>query len=74
MEADYVYPKIADRQVPSAWEDSGSKDMLTRGRERAREILARHYPHNIPPDIDASIRARYDILLPAEVVRPRRTV
>ena len=71
MESDYVYPKIADRQVPSAWEDSGSKDMLARGRERARKILSTHYPNNIPAEIDASIRRRHNIMLPVEALRPR---
>ena len=70
METDYVYPHIADRQVPSAWAESGSKDMLARALERTREILDRHHPCYINPQTDARIRARYDIILPPDVVNP----
>ena len=73
METDYVYPHIADRQVPSAWAEAGSKDMLERGIKRAREILATHHPQYIDAATDAQIRARYDILLPAEAIRPTAT-
>ena len=70
METDYVYPHIADRQVPSAWAESGSKDMLTRALERTRQILHSHRPQYIDRATDARIRARYDIILPSDVVSP----
>ncbi|NNF79425.1 MAG: methyltransferase, partial [Rhizobiales bacterium] len=67
METDYVYPQIADRRQPSEWEEDGAEDMLTRGRRKAREILENHTPNYLPEDVDAAIRARFEILVPAEL-------
>lgn len=70
MESDYVYPEIADRQVPSAWTESGSKDMLIRGREAVERLLASHYPSCISPQVDDKLRQRFEIILPADAMRP----
>lgn len=64
MERDYVYPRIADRQAPDAWSQSGARDMLDRGRDAARAMLATHHPAYIPADIDAGLRRDFGILLP----------
>ena len=69
MIKDYVYPELGDRQSPSDWEDAGGKDIRTRARERAREILSSHFPQHIAPDTDTWIRDHFDILLPREVMR-----
>lgn len=68
METDYVYPRIADRQTPDGWVESGSLDMLERARTRAKEILRDHHPVHIDPIIDAELRKRFDILLPASAL------
>lgn len=67
METDYVYPQIADRRQPREWEDDGAEDMLARARQKAGEILASHTPNYLPQDVDAEIRARFEILVPAEL-------
>lgn len=64
MEKDYVYPLVADRQTPAGWQETGSLDMLTRARSKAREILATHKPCYIDPTVDAALRAQYPIMLP----------
>jgi hypothetical protein len=35
-------------------------------RDRVRKILAEHYPRHIGSDVDAAIRASYNIILPRE--------
>ena len=66
MERDYLYPDLGDRLSPDAWEEGGAVDIRAKARERAREILASHYPQYIAPEADARIRERFNILLPRE--------
>ena len=69
MERDYVYPSLADRQTPAAWEESGGEGMRVRARRRAREILAEHFPRYIGDADDAILRGVHDILIPPEAMR-----
>ena len=70
MERDYYYPSLADRESPEVWEEGGASDMRERARERAREILGTHYPRHVSAEADKQIRGRFNILLPAERMRP----
>ncbi len=65
MESDYVYPQVADRQTPDEWELDGSLDILERARAKVREILSIPRPAYLTPDIDATLRRQFNILLPA---------
>ncbi len=65
MKSDYVYPRVADRQTPDAWESDGSQDMLQRARAKVREILTSHQPNYLGGELDADLRNRFNILLPA---------
>lgn len=67
MESDYVYPRIADRQDPESWAESGQRDMLDRARDAVQEILDDPAPSHIPSDVDASLRRDFDIMLPSSV-------
>ncbi len=67
MNSEYFYPHASDRQRRDNWEENGSQDMREFARTRAREILKSHQPKPIPPEIDAAIRQRFEILLPMEV-------
>ncbi len=64
-----VYPSLADRSAPGAWEESGEPELLDRARERVREILSRHDPDYIDARTDAAIRERFPIRLPREAMR-----
>ena len=64
MERDYVYPALADRDAPQAWEEAGALDAWDRASARVDEILSRDTPGHIDPATDADIRARWDIQLP----------
>ena len=54
---------ITDRKSRQKWEKEGSLNTRERAREKAKEILATHKPEMIPPEIDARIRERFEILL-----------
>lgn len=66
MKTDYVYPDIADRRSISEWQDAGARDTRDVARDRVRRILAEHYPRHIGGEVDAAIRASYNIILPRE--------
>lgn len=54
---------VTDRKSGEIWEEEGSLDSRDRARRIAKEILASHQPQMIPPEIDARIRKRFEILL-----------
>ena len=64
MNSDFLYPDIADRRSAQEWEEAGSKDIREVARERAREILASHWTRGFSAEVDAQIRAKFDIRLP----------
>lgn len=67
MNTEYYYPHTGDRQRRDDWLGQGGHDMRERARSRARQILDEHRPEPIPNDIDATIRRRFNILLPPEL-------
>lgn len=67
MHTEYYYPHTGDRQRRDNWEEQGGLDMRQRAQERAREILKTHLPEPIPPEVDAAIRERFNILLPPDL-------
>ncbi len=69
METEYLYPEISDRNTPDVWEEGGSLDIGERAAERARELLAEHYPDYIAPEADAKIRERFPIALDPKDMR-----
>ncbi len=70
METDYLYPDLADRSTPGAWEEEGSLDIMARARASASEVLSEHYPTCIDEQTDAAIRARFPIRLDPADMRP----
>ena len=62
MERDYVYPEIANREMPKVWEDAGGLDAATRAKEKARRILAQHQPQYLSPQQDAAIKNAFHIM------------
>ncbi len=69
MKTDYLYPEIADRSSINEWELAGCSGMRDAARERVRQILSEHYPDHISAGVDAWIREKYNIILPAERMR-----
>lgn len=69
MNTEYYYPHTGDRRTRADWESAGALDMRERAKKRARELLTSQWPTHISDDLDASIRAEFNILLPREVMR-----
>ena len=64
MERDYVYPQLADRDTPRAWEEGGALTAWDRASMRVDEILGAAPPTYLDAATDAAIRAAFDIKLP----------
>jgi trimethylamine--corrinoid protein Co-methyltransferase len=71
MNTEYYYPHTADRRTRADWEAAGALDMRERARQRARELLSTQWPTHLSDDLDARLRAEFNILLPRELMRPR---
>ena len=69
MQREYVYPRIADRTSPKEWVELGSKDLLERAIEEKQRILSSVFPDHLPPAVDAELRARFPVRLPAAAMR-----
>ena len=63
MKTEYVYPELADRLSPDDWLEAGAKSIWQRAGERAREVLANHYPIQIDAKTDEAIRRDFPIHL-----------
>jgi trimethylamine--corrinoid protein Co-methyltransferase len=70
MKSDFLYPSIADRRTPDEWAAAGAPDIRSVANRRARDILARHFPGHLGPDLSRNLRTRFEIMLPAEAMRP----
>ncbi|MFQ5549388.1 MAG: trimethylamine methyltransferase family protein, partial [Woeseia sp.] len=70
MHSEYLYPELADRLAPGAWEELGSKTLYEQAHERVGEMLADYYPEYIDPAADKRIRERFPIRLRADDMRP----
>ena len=60
MQTEYIYPKVANRMSPKEWNEAGKPLLLDKAIERKNEILLR-VGNVIDPQIDAAIRAKYNI-------------
>ena len=66
MQTDYVYPALGDRSSPKEWEENQKPDLLQNATRRKDSILSQPSRAALPPDVDAAIRARFQIHLPAD--------
>ncbi len=66
MQKSYLYPVLGDRSSPKEWIERGSTTVLDRAIALTEDILRRHRPRYIEPELDAAIRARLPIRLPPE--------
>lgn len=70
MQSEYLYPEVADRLTPGAWEELGSKTLYEQAHERVGEMLAGYYPSYIDSAADKRIRDRFPIRLQADDMKP----
>lgn len=69
MSSDFVYPQLADRRSPAAWEQAGSMDIRAVARQRTAHLLATHFPTHLDGQVEAALRAGWDIRLTKEAMR-----
>jgi len=70
MQTEYVYPAIANRMSPKEWEEAQKPSLIAEAIKRKNRILRSHFPAHISEELDAALRARFNILLPKNELRP----
>ncbi|MGV8951146.1 MAG: trimethylamine methyltransferase family protein [Cypionkella sp.] len=60
MQTEYIYPNVGNRMSPKEWNEAGKPLLLDTAIARKNAILARS-GSRIDPEIDAVIRAKYNI-------------
>jgi len=63
MQSEYVYPALGDRSTPKEWEANGRPDLMQRAVAEKNRILREVFPRHVPEEIDAAVRAAFDIRL-----------
>ena len=63
MQTEYIYPELSDRSSPKEWEELGKPNLVAEAVKRKTQILSDFVPQHIPEELDARIRADYDIRL-----------
>ena len=61
MQTEYVYPAVADRTSPKEWAEIGKPDLVQKAIARKNRILAESSAPQLPPEVDAAIRAAFNI-------------
>jgi trimethylamine--corrinoid protein Co-methyltransferase len=64
MQSDFLYPDLSDRRSPEEWLAAGRPDLRDKAKTRVRHILDQPCALRWPADLDADLRARFDIRLP----------
>lgn len=64
MQKDYIYPNIGDRTSPKEWAEQGKPVLIEKARHRVDEVLQSHFPSHISAEVDAAIRAKFNVELP----------
>ncbi len=65
MEADHVYPALGNRMSPKEWAEMGKPDLIENATARKEQILGERSKARFDPTLDAAIRAKFNIHLPA---------
>lgn len=65
MESDYVYPSLGNRMSPKEWDENDKPNLITNATARKHQILSERSAARFDPMIDAEIRRRFNIHLPA---------
>jgi trimethylamine---corrinoid protein Co-methyltransferase len=72
MQREYHYPVIGDRTSPKEWAEVGKPDIVETAIRKKKEVLGSYFPEYIPAAVDEAIRAKHNILLPKQTMRPAR--
>lgn len=55
IQTDFWYPLLSDRDSYETWLSKGGKDVRTKAKERAKQLLAEHKPAPLDPDVNSRI-------------------
>jgi trimethylamine---corrinoid protein Co-methyltransferase len=69
MQSEYLYPEIADRLTPGAWEEMGRHTLYEQAHEKVKQMLTDYYPTYIDAAADKRIRDKFPIKLRPEDMR-----
>lgn len=69
MQRDYIYPKLGNRMSPKEWGEAGRPDIIEVAIKAKKRLLAETFPSHMNAAIDADLRARFPIKLPASAMR-----
>src|SRR3546814_8591093 len=66
MNSEYLYPGLLDRDSRDDWERKGARDIREAARERARKVLAEHWPEvdrkSTRSELQSLMRISYDVV------------
>jgi trimethylamine---corrinoid protein Co-methyltransferase len=65
MQADYVYPTLGDRTSPKEWAELDKPDLIEKAIAKKEAILSQRSPARFDAELDAKLRAAFNIHLPA---------
>ena len=65
MQTDCVYPTFGNRMSPKEWAEKDKPDLIENAIARKEEILSQRSQAQFDPALDAAIRERFNIYLPA---------
>jgi trimethylamine--corrinoid protein Co-methyltransferase len=65
METEYVYPVVSNRMSPKEWVEKDKPDLIETAIARKNSILDKPSAVPFPDDVDAAIRAQFNIHLPS---------
>ena len=63
MQSEYVYPTLGCRISPKEWQEAGRPDLIAKARVRRAEIMAGPNIAAFAPELERSLRARFDLLV-----------
>ena len=66
MLRDYYYPKLANRDNPTIWAETGSPHAWGVAKQKVKEILSAPTENYVTAEVDAAIRERFNIYLPLD--------
>jgi len=64
MQSDHCYPTYGNRMSPKEWVEKDKPDLIETAIARKHEILGAPSAAALDPEVDAEIRARFNIHLP----------
>ncbi|MFD1158441.1 trimethylamine methyltransferase family protein [Roseovarius aestuarii] len=65
MQSDYVYPSLGNRMSPKEWSENDKPDLIENTIARKERILSERSAARFDPLLDAEIRRKFNIHLPA---------